>query len=358
MSALSPAGLGQLFILKLEEDRWNRSLKATLRSPQVAGVIVSARSVKSPATLAHLLQKIRNALGTNLFLGLEADGPQPDPLRTAFPQVPLLPLPIEAGRKGVRAVETLGKLRGALLRLHGFNVDFAFSLNVTPPDFRTALAWATFASDPQQVAGCGHAYLRGLHPQKVLACAGHFPGLGSVEVDPVSRQPFSPKPMAGLWREDLVPFRELLPRIPLLMISHASYKAYDFDPLRPAVLSSNVVTGLLRVKLGYQGIAVADLPRLEAARGKLDAGDVAVRALEAGCDLIIVRGNRDSLEDVIQTVRNCLESGRLTTERLKKSLARIAAAKRGLAAPRGGASRRARQQLANQFKEWLKDFES
>lgn len=358
MRALSPAGLGQLFILKLEEDRWNRGLAATLRSPQVAGVIVSARCVKSPETLAHLLQKIRNALGTSPFLGLDADGPQPDPLRTAFSQVRLLPLPIDVGRKGVRAVETLAKLRGALLRLHGFNVDFAFSLNVTPPDSRTALACATFASDPQQVAGCGHAYLRGLHHQKVLACAGHFPGLGSVEVDPVSRQPFSPKPMAGLWCEDLVPFRELLPRIPLLTISHASYKAYDFDPLRPAVLSSKVVTGLLRVKLGYQGIAVADLPRLEASRGKLDAGDVAVRALDAGCDLIIVRGNRDSLEEAIQAVRNWLESGRLTTERLKKSLGRIAAARRGLAASRCGASRRARQQLADQFKEWLKDFES
>jgi len=164
--------------------------------------------------------------------------------------------------------------------------------------------------------------------------------------------------MVGLWREDLLPFRQLLWRLPLVMISPAAYKAYDFDLLRPAMLSSNIVSRLLRLKLGYQAIAVASLPELERAWVKLNPRDAAVRSLQAGCDVIIVGGNNKSLEALIQAISNALESGVLPPERLEKSLARVAATKKSLVAPGRGVSRRAVQQLASQFKEWLKDYES
>jgi len=67
--------------------------------------------------------------------------------------------------------------------------------------------------------------------------------------------------MAQLWRQDLVPYRELIGELPFAMLSHGVYKAYDLDVRRPAAASSGVVEGRLRVKLGYGGLAIADFRR-------------------------------------------------------------------------------------------------
>lgn len=358
MSTLSARGLGQLFVLELQEDRWNRSLAALLRSFQPAGVVVPAKSMRSPETTGHLLRRICSTLDSPPFLGVADEDPRADPQRGLFPSFPGLPLPFDAARKGLGPVERLGSLRGALLRLLGFNVDFWFALDLTRSDSKTPPVSCAFASDPQEVAAWGDAYLRGLRRHGILACGKHFPGLGSVRLDPHAKTLLSAKPMVGLWREDLLPFRQLLWRLPLVMISPAAYKAYDFDLLRPAMLSSNIVSRLLRLKLGYQAIAVASLPELERAWVKLNPRDAAVRSLQAGCDVIIVGGNNKSLEALIQAISNALESGVLPPERLEKSLARVAATKKSLVAPGRGVSRRAVQQLASQFKEWLKDYES
>lgn len=161
--------------------------------------------------------------------------------------------------------------------------------------------------------------------------------------------------MVGLWREDLLPFRELLGQLPLIMVSPAAYQAYDFDPPRPAMFSSNVVEGLLRTKLGYQAVAVASLPELARAGVTVDPREAVVRTLEAGCDLVMVKGNKNTLPEAIQAVRSSLESGRLAARRWEKSLARIATVKKSLASRQRTISEPAAPQVAKKLKEWLKD---
>ena len=95
-----------------------------------------------------------------------------------------------------------------------------------------------FSADPQQMAKCGEAFLEGLESHGVLACGKHFPGSGSSRAASPAELPLVSKPMAELWREDLFPYRALLPRLPLILVSTAAYKAYDFDLLQSAGLSS------------------------------------------------------------------------------------------------------------------------
>lgn len=307
-------------------------------------------------TVSALLHEVRGVLASPPFLGVAAESSQVDPVQALWPGLRPPSLPIDAAEKGVKAVEALGRLRGAALRAVGINVDFSLSLDLTPPDSRPAFAASTFGRDPEAVAACGQAYLRGLTRSNILACAGHFPGLGSAESAASSRTLLSAEPMARLWREDLAPFRRLLPQLPLTMISPAAYKAYDFDPPRPAIFSHNVVTGLLRMKLGYQGIAVASLPDLEVSNGKLDLGEAAVRSLEAGCDLLIVSGNNDSLDRVTKAISDALATARFSTPRLEASLSRIARAKKKLYSPDDAGVRRAVKAFAREYREWSDSF--
>ena len=147
---------------------------------------------------------------------------------------------------------------------------------------------STFSADPRVVAECGAYFVEGLSRHKILACAKHFPGLGGMPPAPRRGLAISGRSMAELWRSDLVPYRELLPRLPLVLMSAAAHKAYDSDHPRSAVLSTQVVEALLRAKLGYRGVVVASQLESQPVRGGLDVGRAAVQSLNAGCDMLLV----------------------------------------------------------------------
>ncbi len=247
-------------------------------------------------------------------------------------------------------------MRGVILGNLGRNVDFSLSLDLANPGPRLAMGLRAPDRDPRLVAKCGGAYLRGLRLTKVGACAVDFPGIGNVELDREFGGLLSSKPMAALWREDLVPFRELLPRLPLVMVSHAAYKAYDFDLPRPAVFSSEIVKGLLRIKLGYRGVAVASLSGVGVATKNADMGEAAVKALEAGCDLLILPGNKSAVEGAMRAVKAALDSGRIPANRLEDSLRRIRSMKKKLAKPFRVKSERNLRQEAREIREYAEQM--
>jgi beta-N-acetylhexosaminidase len=161
--------------------------------------------------------------------------------------------------------------------------------------------------------------------------------------------------MAELWREDLVPYRALLPRLPLVLVSPAAYKAYDFDLLQSGGLSPKVVEGLLRVKLGYNGVAIACGLESEAVRGTLQLGEAAVHALRAGCDVLLLE-KAEAAEVVHEALREASESGRLANPRVEQALKRIQLAKKRLKPPRGRLSRRSLDRVVREFMEFSSEF--
>lgn len=347
MSTSLDSRLGQLFILELKSAKWNVRVERLLRSVQSAGVVVPLDKIRPLRFLTEIAERACKVFRATPIVGWVGG------YRGVLELV--LPSPNDGEddqtKKFKRAAGALGRMRGIIVRDTGRNVDFSLSLDLRAPTRKTASGSRTSGRDPHLVAECAAAYVRGLRLKKVIACGKHFPGMGSVESDPQTKAMVSAKPMAALWREDLVPFRELLPKLPLVMITHAAYKAYDFDLPRPALWSSEVVTGLLRVKLGYEGVAVADLSELGRGAGNIETAEAAVKALEAGCDLLIVPGNKSSIASALHAVGAALDSGRISAERLKESLRRIRAMKNKLAKPLRAKSERTLRQEAREIRE-------
>ncbi len=154
--------------------------------------------------------------------------------------------------------------------------------------------------------------------------------------------------MAELWREDLFPYRTLLPRLPLILVSTAAYKAYDFDLLQSAGLSSKVVDGLLRVKLGYDGVAIAYGLETEVVRGALSLGEAAVQAVSAGCDMLLVE-EPQAAERAHAALSAAWESGKLAGARVEQAFKRIQHAKRCLRPPADKLPRGSVENLIKQF---------
>jgi len=338
--------LGQLLVVKLEESRWTGSFERLLYRHRPGGAFL--RSLRSAESTAELLVKISRTLKAPPLLWLEEEGGKDGPLGAFLPPLPSLGTGAE---RGPCAVTRLGELIGSAMKLLGFNTNCAPTLDLDSPREQNLTA-RTFGSDPREVARCGDAFIHGLRRSKVLACGKHFPGLGSLQAGPAARLPVVGKPMAQLWQEDLLPYRELLPQLPLVMVSHAAYKAYDFDVPHSAAHSTNILEGLLRVKLRYEGLAVADVARAEDAQEALDLGEKAVRCVKAGCDLLLVDGGEKSVELALATLRKAIDSGRLSAERVEQSLKRIRLLRKSLTPPGGKVAQTALDQLARQFEDF------
>lgn len=324
----SRARLEQLLLVRLAVQERSGTLARLLRRMNLAGIVLSPCCLEEHL---DLLRRVVQSLPTPPFLVLDRERGAMRPLPASFRS---LPSPTEAAREGPRAVERLGELTGALLRRAGFNTILVPLLDLLPFPPGHRLARQAFGSDPTLVGRCGSAFLRGVARQKVLACAGHFPGLGSAVQERPRRAelPVIVKSMAELWRTDLVPFRQVLPRLPLLQVSPAAYKAYDFDRPLPAVFSEKIVEGLLRTKLSYGGAVLADLEDAFLRR-LVEPDEAALRSVQAGCDLVLIGCDGGSAERVFARLEKAVESGELARRRVEQALRRVRRVKRELAVP-------------------------
>ncbi len=357
--------LGQLLFVGLEETKWTASCERVIRCFQPGGVLLIERNLRTPERTAEMLRKITGALDVPPFLALEQEGGTVDPLRAFFPP---LPSPRIAAVKGPRAVERLGSLIGEACALLGFNLNFAPQLDLANPIVKPSLQPHLFHSNPQKVAQCGDAFVTGLQRHRVLACGKHFPGPGSAEYTGGSSLPVVDKPMGSLWREDLLPFRQVLPSLSMVKVSYSVYKAYDFDLASPAACSAKILNGLLRVKLGFRGVAIADhfRPAMKALSASLNGGiDCSlpvsrfVTSLISGCDMHVVPSwGSNSLELCGNSVEHSLEEGNLSTQRVDEALKRITRAKRGIRLPTGKISSRVFDQLCRKFEDFHRDIQS
>lgn len=344
--------LGQLLFLRLRENRWSASLERLLRGAAPGGILFSGSLPPSAELTSEFLRKTARAIPHPSFFAVQEEGGSADQLGVFFPP---LPFPRAAAEKGLPAVARLGELIGEALSLLGFNTNFAPLLDLATPFNEKKLAGRAFGADAKQVAQCGGAFIRGLGHHKILAVGKHFPGWGSVPCENSRDLAVSGKPMASLWREDLLPFRQLLPHLPMVLISPAAYKAYDFDQPRPACLSAQVVDGLLRIKLGYRGLALASGLESEAVRGRLDLGETAIQSLYAGCDMLILDEGRP-FEEVRRALAAGLASGKLIRRRVEQSLERIQAVKKRLARPPGRITKRTLEKVVRDFESFSKEF--
>jgi beta-N-acetylhexosaminidase len=348
MSVPREDNLGQLLILKLHELRWNSSFERFLRRLLPGGILIGAPLTGGAEATREFLIKLPRAVQVVPFLAIEEEGGAMDPLRAFLAPVPS---PRTVAARGLAEVNRLGELVGAASQLLGFNTNLAPVLDLAPPSSAKASEAHGFSPDPQRVTQCGGAFLRGLERHRVLACGKHFPGLGSAPYLSAIELPVISKSMSELWREDLVPFRTLLIRLPLVLVSPAAYKAYDFDLPRSAGVSPAVVGGLLRVKLGYNGVAIACGLESEAVRGTLELGEAAVCALQAGCDALLLE-KPEAAEVVYAALRTAFESARLPGGRIEQALKRIQLAKKGLKPPTGRLSSRSMDRVVREFSDF------
>ena len=183
----------------------------------------------------------------------------------------------------------------------------------------------SFGEDPQQVAQYAAQFIRGIEENGALATAKHFPGHGDVSVDSHLSLPIVPDDRKELESNELVPFRAAIAAgVSSIMPGHLAVPALEPDTTVPASLSHNILTGILRDEMKYRGLVVTDAMDMGAVTSMYPPGEAAVRAVEAGADVVLQPPVPDA---ALAGLERAVESGRISVKRIDESVRRILQAK-------------------------------
>ena len=185
----------------------------------------------------------------------------------------------------------------------------------------------SFGENPQAVAAQVTAFIEGAHADKknyVLTTVKHFPGHGDTAVDSHMNMPTITADRDRLERVELVPFKAAIAAgVDSVMTAHIAVPALS-PPEIPATLSPAILMDLLQTELGFKGIIVTDALEMAGIVKSFSTGDAAVRALEAGADVLLMPTDPEA---VVKAVTAAVQSGRLTRRRIQESVVKILAAK-------------------------------
>lgn len=336
--------VGQFFYIGLAGTEFDADTRQLIEEVQPGGVIIFGRNVASAPQLRELLDGVRETLPTNPLLGVDQEGGLVDRLRKIMTPMPSARTIREHG--DLAGARSLGRITGEALRLLGFNMNFAPVMSIMTDErdlLSNGLYSRSFGRSPGEVLGYTTVYLRGLQETGVMGCLKHFPGIGAGEVDSHEQMPMVTLTHDDLMAQDLAPYIELFQRtddrVRCVMVSHGGFPNIDISKgmtgglLEPASLSHNIVTNLLRTELGYQHLVVTDDLEMGAISKHCEIESATVRAFMAGNDMMLICARPDIIRRGYHSLVSAARDGKLTKDRMHKSLARIAAMKNSVKAP-------------------------
>jgi beta-glucosidase-like glycosyl hydrolase/CubicO group peptidase (beta-lactamase class C family) len=220
---------------------------------------------------------------------------------------------------------TMGKITALEARAVGIQWIYAPDADVNNNPGNPIINTRSFGEDPQRVAEFVSQFVRGVEENGGLATAKHFPGHGDTAADSHIDLPVIRADRDRLENLELVPFRAAIAAgAGSVMTGHLSIPALEPDSNTPATLSHNVLTGLLRDELGFQGLVVTDAMDMGGITVRYAPGEAAVRAVLAGADALLMPPVPDA---AFESLQDAVKSGRISKERLDASVRRILQAK-------------------------------
>lgn len=300
--------------------------KRRIQHPMTGGVILFTRNWKSRQQMVDLTAEIKT-LRPDILIAVDQEGGRVQRFKddglTAIPPMRALgELWLKGDMKSsgigpltaVDCATACGYVLAAELRACG--VDFSFS-PVLDLDWGVSdiIGDRAMSHDPRVVSLLARALMYGLKLAGMSNCGKHFPGHGFIEGDTHTEMPVDERPLERIMARDAVPYQMLGIALESVMISHVIYS--QVDPV-PAGYSKHWLQDILRGDLDFQGCIFSDDLSMAAARhinGQLlELPDAAMKALDAGCDMILVcnqaANNGKELDAVLDSLEQAHEKGR------------------------------------------------
>jgi beta-N-acetylhexosaminidase len=327
--------IGQLLYIGLPGTEYDAEARELVEYVRPGGVIIFGRNVAAAEQLRGLLDAVRESVPVPPLFGIDQEGGLVDRLRKVVTPMPAARVIRQHG--DLAAARSHGRITGEVLRLLGFNMNFAPVLSIMTEDrdlLSNGLYSRSYGRSPGEVLGYTMVYLRGLQGTGCLGCAKHFPGIGAGEVDTHNEMAVIQLSHDDLIAQDLAPYIELFQRednmVHAVMVSHGGFPNIDIHRgtaggrLVPASINHEIVTRLLREELGFGGLVVTDDLEMGAIARHYEIEETVRLAIEAGEDMLLICARPDLIRRGYDALLQAARDGVITEERIDTSLRRIA----------------------------------
>ena len=296
---------GRLFMFGVYGTKPSRQTTTLFKSTGATGVLLLARNIESPAQTRAFVDELEQRLGRPLLVAVDHEGGWVLRFKsgvTAFPGNAAL------GRaRDPKLAYAVGRQMAEELAPLGIRMNLAPVLDVATKDYNPGIGIRSFGADPQAASALGTAFIRGLQDHGLSACAKHFPGKGAATVDAHIDLPTIRLPRAAFARGHLAPFRAACAAgVDAVMTSHVRFPAFDAVP---ATFSTKIVRGVLREKLGYEGLIISDDLCMGAITKRWPVAEATLKCLDAGHDVLMIAHDLQGMSDAVALLRQAGADG-------------------------------------------------
>ncbi len=332
--------VGQLLIVCFEGREVTTGARRLIEEAHVGGFIYynDINDLDSPAQVKALSVGLQRLTKTPLWICVDQEGGPVCRLKNGFYDMPGNRAVAQSGQP--KCAERAAYTMGLEMRSVGINMNLAPVVDVSSDPVSSYMSRRTFGDTPDVVTAFAKRALVGYKRAKIVAVIKHFPGYGNVRIDPHADLPVLQRSQEEWEQIDLAPFASLASQTPAMMTAHIMVPAVD--PVHCATLSRPIIEGVLRRKIGFDGLVISDSMVMQ---GLLKNGysieEASILAINAGNDLLIFGGTRlflidkknhaltsDALIGVHKALVDAVKTGRISEERLNEAVERSLKLKR------------------------------
>ncbi|MEK4365079.1 beta-N-acetylhexosaminidase [Paenibacillus sp. FSL M8-0212] len=323
--------VGQLLMCGFHGQHADEQITHLIRDYHIGGVIYFRRNVESVDQLTRLSAELQNmaaeAGALPLMISVDQEGGMVARIdKGGMTQVP--------GNMALGATGNpeytleCAQILGCELKSIGIDMNLAPVVDVNNNPLNPVIGVRSYGEHAESVAAHGVAAITGYQSQGIAATAKHFPGHGDTAVDSHLGMVTVPHDRNRLEQMELLPFRKAIEAgVDAIMTAHVMFPSIEPEPI-PATLSHKVLTGLLREEMGFEGIIITDCLEMHAISKPYGVAEAAVRAVEAGADLILVSHTLQDQVAALEAIVEAVRTGRISEEVIHQAVERIITWKR------------------------------
>ncbi len=319
--------IGQLLVVGFWGTTPSPEVIDLIRNYHIGGIILFSRNVQDAQEvleLTHRLQMIalRARHRAPLLIAIDQENGMVQRLGRG---TTLFPGNMALGAIGSeQVVYNVAQATGRELKALGINMNLAPVVDVNNNPANPVIGVRSFGEDPHQVARLAAAAVKGYRAAGVISDLKHFPGHGDTAVDSHLALPTISSTLEQLEAIELVPFKSGIEAgAESVMIAHISFPALTHQEALPATVSPALVRGLLREKLGFDGVIISDCLEMNAVAETIGTERAAVMALQAGVDLVLVSHTYARQLGSIEAIQLALQAGDLPPEVVQRAAERV-----------------------------------
>ena len=263
-----------------------------LQAPQVGGMILFSRNIKSPAQVRALTDHMRR-IRPDILIAVDQEGGRVQRLKNGFTLLPAMghfgELYLTQPEKALELTEQCGWLMA--IEVLAVGIDFSFAPVLDLNDVSDVIGDRAFAKNIKDIIPLASAFMKGMQRAGMATTGKHFPGHGSVKADSHVAAAIDTRDYQDIYNNDMQSFIKLQSQLDALMPAHVIYEKVDPNP---AGFSPYWIQKVLRQELQFDGVLFSDDLSMQAAC-VAGGADARIRAaLDAGCDMGLVCNNRES----------------------------------------------------------------